>query len=197
MPEDRLRATTIGAVRHPALLVSVLVSSIVIASCGSGSDKTRSTAATTTGRGASGAGSAKAKRKPESGFQKVQAKHPQLPALSGGAGFDRSMVRVSFINTSNPFMVKSAVVYFVTAASGTKALAQAKACVQAYLSKARSAYCFGFPSERTFRFSRVSPGPPAGIKKPCWSVYWGKPRGRRPIGAARNPSFGPLHCPAR
>jgi hypothetical protein len=184
-----------------ALVLVLLAAVTVVASCGSGSDKRRSTAGTTTGRGvetaASGAtGSAKAKRKPKGGFVEAQAKHSRLPALSGAAGFDRSMVRVSFINTSNPFMVKSAVVYFVTAATRSEALAQAKACVRAYLSKVRSAYCFGFPSERTFRFAKVSPRPPADMRRPCWSVYWGKPSGRRPLGSARNPAFATLHCPA-
>ena len=176
-----------------------------LASCGGGSGEKRSTSGRTTGRtdasrapGSSGAtGAAKGKRRPESGFREAQAKHPQLPALSGGAGFDRSMVRVSFINTSNPFRVESAVVYFVTGATGKDALAQAKACVRAYLSRAPSAYCFAFPSDRTFRFAKVRRRPPAEMRRPCWSVYWGKPSRRRPIGAAHNPAFAALHCPAR
>jgi hypothetical protein len=192
-------------VRICAGLQLLLVPAIALAACGGGSSKTRSTAGATAAgspaTGASGvAGSAKRnraqpKRNSKSGLEEVQAKHPQLPALSGSGGFDRSMVRVGFINTSNPFRVKSAVVYFVTPASGTKALVQAKGCVHAYLAKARSAYCFGFPSDRAFRFAMVSPRPPASMRRPCWSVYWGKPTSRRPLGSATNPAFGALHCP--
>jgi hypothetical protein len=106
------------------------------------------------------------------------------------------MVRVSFVNTSNPFGVRSAVVYFVSNGSGARALAQAKACVRAYLAREPSAYCFAFPSERAFRFAKVRRRPPAEMRRPCWSAYWGKPKGRRPIGSASNPAFEPLHCPA-
>jgi hypothetical protein len=106
------------------------------------------------------------------------------------------MVRVSFLNTSYPFGVKSAVVYFVSSGSARDRLARAKACVRAYLAKAPSAYCFAFSSERAFRFSKVRARPPAEMRRPCWSAYWGKPTGRRPIGSANNPSATALHCPS-
>jgi hypothetical protein len=182
-------------VRFGAVLI-FLALTLGFVSCGGGSTETRSTA---TGPGETGtggtAGSSGATGKQESGFESAQTKHPQLPALSGGSGFDRSMVRVSFVNTSNPFMVKSAVVYFVSRGSARRALARAKACVRAYLAREPSAYCFAFSSQRAFRYSRVRRRPPADMRRPCWSAYWGKPKGRRPIGSARNPAAAPLHCP--
>jgi hypothetical protein len=191
--------TTIGAVRSVCRLLVLLALAPVLWSCGSDSDETRSPAGTATGptgsseaKGASGATASGHK----SGFEEAQPKRPLLPALSGEAGFDSSMVRVSFVNTSNPFGVRSAVVYFVSNGSGGGALAQVKACVRAYLAREPSAYCFAFPSERTFRFAKVRRRPPAEMLRPCWSAYWGKPKGRRPIGSASNPAFGPLHCPA-
>jgi hypothetical protein len=100
---------------------------------------------------------------------------------------------VSFIDTSYPFGVKSAVVYFIS--KGPDRLAQAKACVREYLGKAPSAYCFAFGSERAFRYARVSRRPPAKMQRPCWSAYWGKPKGRRAFGTSSNPAAVPLRCP--
>jgi hypothetical protein len=101
---------------------------------------------------------------------------------------------VSFLEQSF-FGAKSQVTYFVAKGAGRQALAQAKACVEQNLRKSRSAYCFAFPSERAFRFSQVSPRPPARIRRPCWVAYWGKPSGRRAIGSSSNPAAMPLHCP--
>lgn len=101
---------------------------------------------------------------------------------------------MSFLEKSF-FGAKSQVTYFVAKRAGRNALAQAKACVGQNLGKAPSAYCFAFSSERAFRFSQVSPHPPAKVKRPCWIAYWGKPSGRRAIGSAANPAAAPLHCP--
>jgi hypothetical protein len=105
-------------------------------------------------------------------------------------------VKVSFVDTSVPFGVKSAVVYFVAKGRSSGWLEQAKACAQSYLSRAPSAYCFAFSSERAFRYSRVSRRPPAKMRRPCWSAYWGKPKGRRPIKSAENPAALALRCPS-
>jgi hypothetical protein len=102
---------------------------------------------------------------------------------------------VSFVNTSHPFGVKSEVVYFVAKGAANRALAQTKDCVREYLAKAPSAYCFAFPSERAFRFAGVSRRPPADMRRPCWSAYWGQPKGRRAFGSSNNPAAAPLHCP--
>jgi hypothetical protein len=101
---------------------------------------------------------------------------------------------VSFLEKAF-FGAKSQVTYFIAKGAGRQPLAQAKACVERNLRKAPSAYCFAFSSERVFRFSEVSRRPPAKIKRPCWTAYWGKPSGRRPIGSANNPAAVPLHCP--
>jgi hypothetical protein len=103
-------------------------------------------------------------------------------------------VKVSFLEKSF-FGARSQVVYFVAQATGGQLLAQAKKCVSHYVRKAPSAYCFAFASERAFRFSGVSRRPPANMRRPCWSAYWGKPRGRRAIGTASNPAEVALHCP--
>jgi hypothetical protein len=184
-------------VRIRLVLLIALALASPLTSCGGGSGgesqttRTSTRAGTSSSRGATGSST----RREKPGFEEAQAKHPELPALSGGSGFDRSMVRVSFINTSNPFGAKSAVVYFVTAASAKEALSQAKGCVRAYLSKAPSAYCFAFGSERAFRFAQVRRRPPADMKRACWTAYWGRSSGRRPIGSAHNPALGALHCP--
>jgi hypothetical protein len=117
------------------------------------------------------------------------------PPESVDAGpFDVSSVRVSFLEKSF-FGARSQVVYFIAVSAGRTPLRQAQACVGHYLRKAPSAYCFAFASQRAFDFSRVSRRPPAKMERPCWTAYWGKPKGRRPIGAATNPSAVALHCP--
>jgi hypothetical protein len=100
---------------------------------------------------------------------------------------------VSFLQKAL-FGARSQVVYFVARGRGSP-LAQAKSCVRRNLRFAPSAYCFAFSSERAFRFSQVSPRPPAKMGRPCWTAYWGKPSGRRTIGSSDNPAALPLHCP--
>jgi hypothetical protein len=108
--------------------------------------------------------------------------------------FDVSSVMVSFLEKSY-FGAKSQVAYFVATNTGQTPLEQARACVGEYLRKAPSAYCYAFSSKRAFGFSRVSRHPPARMGRPCWSAYWGKPKGRRPIGAGTNDAAAALHCP--
>jgi hypothetical protein len=74
-------------------------------------------------------------------------------------------------------------------------LAQARACVRENQSKAPSAYCFVFASERALRFAKVSRRPPAKMGRPCWSAYWGKPKGRPGFGSGDNPAAQALRCP--
>jgi hypothetical protein len=116
------------------------------------------------------------------------------PETTGAGPFDRSTVRVSFLEKSF-FGARSRVVYFIATGGGQTPLEQAQACVGRYLRKAPSAYCYAFASQRAFAFSRVSRHPPANMERPCWTAYWGKPKGRRPIGAGTNPSAVALHCP--
>ena len=118
---------------------------------------------------------------------------PQSEATGAGR-FDGSSVRVSFLEKSF-FGSRSQVVYFIATRGSETPLEQAQACVGRYLREAPSAYCYAFASQRAFAFSRVSRHPPANMERPCWSAYWGKPKGRRPIGAGTNPSAVALHCP--
>jgi hypothetical protein len=178
--------------RRAWLLIVVLA--LGVASCGgSSSDRSRSTGASSPGpTGPSGSASAgEAQSRGASGADGVS----KARARSEGKAFDRSTVKVSFINTSHPFGVKSAVVYFIAQGPSRGWLGQARACARRYLDKAPSAYCFAFSTERAFRYSGVARRPPAKMKRPCWSVYWGEPKGRRPISASSNPSALPLHCP--
>ena len=78
---------------------------------------------------------------------------------SAGSADRRFGEKVSFLEKAF-FGARSQVVYFI-ARKGSPPLDQAKQCVQRNLRKAPpSAYCFAFPSERAFRFSRVSRRPP-------------------------------------
>jgi hypothetical protein len=175
--------------RH-VMVVSLAV--LALASCG-GSGSNSSTVSSSPGptgaTGPSGPGE-RADRSPP----KPEPGSPGAQAVGGGPSFDGSTVRVSFLEKSF-FGAKSQVVYFIAKGAGSDPLAQAKACVARYLRIAPSAYCFAFPSERALRFSHVSRRPPAKMRRPCWSAYWGKPHGRRAIGSAGNPAAGALHCP--
>jgi hypothetical protein len=178
----------IARVRHVSTL-SILLLVVTFAACGgsdSNEDRTVATSPGPTGAAAPGAGSGK--DEPPGGRD--------AGAGSGGAKNEadaRFGEQVSFLEKSF-FGVRSQVVYFV-AGKERPALDQAKQCVQRNLRKAPSAYCFAFPSKRAFLYSRVSPRPPAGMKRPCWNAYWGKPRDRRPLGSASNPAAPALKCP--
>jgi hypothetical protein len=164
------------------------VLALAAASCG-GSDADHSTVATSPGPTGSSGPSATDRapgRSPDASRQ---------PPAGGRREFDRSAVRISFVDTSYPFGSKSQVVYFVANGSASRALAQAKECARQNATKTRSAYCFAFASERALRFSRISRRPPAKMQRPCWSAYWGQPKGRRGFGASSNPAAAALHCP--
>jgi hypothetical protein len=135
---------------------------------------------------------------PTSSKRSATRPSPDETSPADAGAFDVSSVRVSFLEKSY-FGAKSQVVYFVMREAAIKAgqtpLEQAEACVGHYLRKAPSAYCYAFSSQRAFGFSRVSRHPPAKMQRPCWSAYWGKPNGRRPIGADTNAAALALHCP--
>jgi hypothetical protein len=169
----------------------IVILALGLASCGGSSSK-RSTVATSPGpTGSSGPRSAGGT--PDRSPSTPDGDGARSSAPGGGAAFDRSGVKLSFLEKSF-FGAKSQVVYFI-ARAGPPAVDQARACVGRYLRKAPSAYCFAFSSERALRFSGVSRGPPANMKRPCWSAYWGKPKDRRPIGSDTNPAASALHCP--
>ena len=173
--------------RHVATL-SILALALGFASCG-GSDSEDKTVGSSPGRtGANGAGGATKGGQDGSGSRAGGDSNP-----SAGSADRRFGEKVSFLEKAF-FGAKSQVVYFI-ARKDSPPLDQAKQCVQRNLRKAPSAYCFAFPSERAFRFARVSRRPPSSMKRPCWNAYWGKPRDRRPIGSASNPAAGPVHCP--
>jgi hypothetical protein len=174
-------------VRRVATL-SILALVLVLGSCGD-SDSEETTVGSSPGpTGAPGPGGAGKEGQGGSGGRKSADSN-----RSAGSADSRFGEKVSFLEKSF-FGSKSQVVYFI-ARKGQQPLDQAKRCVQRNLRKAPSAYCYAFPSERAFRFSRVSRRPPAGMKRPCWNAYWGKPRNRRPIGSASNPAAGALQCP--
>jgi hypothetical protein len=178
-----------------AVAVAALVAALALASCGGGSDdaKTSSAPASPGPTGTSGAtGSAGKAPRPSGRRLDTGTPDERAPAGAGDAGrFDRASVKVSFVEKAF-FGAKSQVVYFVARGDG---LAQAKACVAAYRGKAPSVYCFGFASDRAFRFAGVSRRPPSAMKRPCWSAWWGQPKDRRAFGSGDNPAAATLHCP--
>ena len=173
--------------RHVSTLSLLLLLVLTCASCGGSDSKEDRTVATSPGpTGATGPGS-KSRQGDSAGRTKAGSGAPKNEAEA------RFGEQVSFLEKSF-FGARSQVVYFV-ASEARPALDQAKACVQRNLRKAPSAYCFAFPSERAFQYSRVSRRPPASMKRPCWNAYWGKPRNRRPLGSASNPAASALNCP--
>jgi hypothetical protein len=164
-------------------VLSLTVLALLLAACGGSGSKSSTVSRSTGSTGASGLSA-----------PKPQPDQVRSPSSSGGKSLGPATVKVSFTEKSF-FGAKSQVTYFVARRGGRSALAQAKACVRGSLRKAPSAYCFAFASERAFRFSQVSPRPPAKMKRPCWIAYWGKPSGRRPIGSGSNGAAAPLHCP--
>jgi hypothetical protein len=171
------------------LVAAVVALALALAACGD-SDSDDSTVATSPGpTGATGATGEPSQQGDRGGAK------PAPGTSTGGSGSENSATRISFVDTSKPFGVKSAVVYFI-AKQPERALPEAKACVREALSRAPSAYCFAFSSARAFRYSRISRKPPARMGRPCWTAYWGKPDGRRTIGAETNPGAESLHCPA-
>ena len=164
-----------------ALALAVLT----CASCG-GSGSKPSTSTVTSSPGSTGSSGTTGAPKPKP----APRSRARLRAPRPSPG---SNVKVSFLQKSM-FGAKSQVAYFVAIGRKTP-LAQARSCVERNLRFAPSAYCFAFSSERAFRFSRVSPRPPAKMGRPCWTAYWGKPSGRRAVGSAHNPAAPALHCP--
>lgn len=63
-------------------------------------------------------------------------------------------------------------VFFVPA-SGRAPLAAAKACVQAYLSDAKSAFCYAFDSDAALDAANIDPNRGA-MKRLCWSAMAGR-----------------------
>jgi hypothetical protein len=174
---------------RPLSTLLVLTLALSLASCGGSESKTTSIATSPGPTGSSGPGAAGKVRRPSAPRPDRNAAPPR--SVGGEAGFDRSAVRVSFLEKAF-FGAKSQVVYFI---APRRPLPKAKACVERYRSKAPSAYCFAFASERAFRFSGVSRRPPSKMERPCWSAYWGKPKDRRPFGSGTNPAAAGLHCP--
>jgi hypothetical protein len=172
--------------------LSIVMLALALASCGDSGSKSSTVDSSRGPTGASGTSSARGARGAGGGSR---SDRDSAPAARSGAGsaFDPSSVKVSFLEKSF-FGAKSQVVYFIARAQPGP-LAQTKSCVRGYLTKAPSAYCFAFSSQRAFRVSGISRRPPANMKRPCWSAYWGKPKGRRPIGSASNPAAPALHCP--
>jgi hypothetical protein len=158
-------------------LLFVIALSLAVASCGgSGSPDHPTTTSSGTAPGPTGPATA----------SKPGRDTPRAPASVRGS--------ISFLETSF-FGAKSQVTYFAVRPGGGSPLAQAQRCVEENLSKAPSAYCFAFSSKRALRYSRISRRPPAKMLRPCWTAYWGKPKGRRAIGSASNAAAAGLHCP--
>jgi hypothetical protein len=174
---------------RPFLTFVILMVALALASCGGSDSKTSSVATSPGPTGSSGPGSAA--EAPHPSAPRPNRRAAPAPSPGRGARFDRSSVRVSFLEKAF-FGAKSRVVYFV---APRRPLAQAKACVEMYRSKAPSAYCFAFASERAFRFSGVSRRPPSKMQRACWSAYWGRPKGRRAFGSGTNPAAAGLRCP--
>jgi hypothetical protein len=174
---------------RPRSTVLALMLTLALASCG-GSDSKTSSTATSPGPTDSSVPSS-APEAPRPSAPRPDRNAAPAPSAGRSARFDRSTVRVTFIEKAF-FGAKSQVVYFVAA---RRPLAQAKACVEHYRSRAPSVYCFAFASERAFRFSSVSRRPPSKMQRPCWSAYWGRPKGRRAFGSGTNPAAAGLHCP--
>jgi hypothetical protein len=172
-------------VRHVSTL-SILLLLLAGASCGGSDSDDDRTVATSPGPGATGPGSQSRENDSHGRPQRGTGRTKNEAEARFGE-------RLSFLEKSF-FGARSQVVYFV-ASNDRPALDQAKECVQRNLRKAPSAYCFAFPSERAFEYSRVSRRPPASMKRPCWNAYWGKPRNRRALGSASNPAAGALDCP--
>jgi hypothetical protein len=118
---------------------------------------------------------------------------PSEPPPSGGSGFDTSKIRLEF--TYKTMFSKSEVALFVASGDPSSHLAQAKSCVAALLAKSPSAYCYAFPSVRSLRAARISRRAPIQMKRECWSAYWGKSKGRHPIGTGSNPAAATSGCP--
>ena len=178
--------------RTSTLAIALLALGLALGSCGDSGSKSSTVDSSPGPTGASGPNSVGG-GSGGGGARGADRRSTPSSSSGGGKAFDPSGVRVSFLEKSF-FGARSQVVYFV-ARAGPRPLGQAKACVARYLSRAPSAYCFAFSSERAFRFSGISSRPPAKIKRPCWSAYWGKPKGRRPIGSSSNPAAPALHCP--
>jgi hypothetical protein len=164
------------------LTVLLLMLALVLASCG-GSSSQRSTVSSAPGpTGTTGP-------------------NPQ-PKTKGGSSGSRpaggtataSPQKISFREKSF-FGALSQVTYFVERRGAGGALAQARDCVRRNLAKVPSAYCYAFSTLRALRFSRISPRPPARMRRACWSAYWGKPKGRPPLGSGSNPAASALRCP--
>ena len=168
--------------------LSIVLLALASLSCGGDSDSERDrTVATSPGpTGTTGPGS-KSRQDGSPGRPDKRSRAPRNEA-DARFGEQLSFQEESFFGT------RSQVVYFV-ASDGSQPLDQAKQCVERNLRKAPSAYCFAFPSERAFRYAGVSRRPPASMKRPCWTAYWGKPRNRRPLGSASNPAAANLDCP--
>ena len=174
--------------RHVSTL-SVLLLVVALAACGGSDSESKKEETVATSPGPTGTAGPSPRSGQSDSPGKPDARAPR-PKNEADARFGE---RVSFREQSF-FGAKSQVVYFV-ANDQRPALDQAKQCVERNLRKAPSVYCFAFPSERAFRYSRVARRPPAGMKTPCWNAYWGKPRNRRPLGSAENPAAAALNCP--
>jgi hypothetical protein len=162
--------------------VLLLVLVLVLASCG-GSSSHRSTVSAAPGpTGTTGASPEPKSKRGSSGSKPV------------GGTSTVSPQKISFLEKSF-FGALSQVTYFVERRGSGSALAQAKDCVRQNLAKAPSAYCYAFPSRRAFRAARISHRSPANMRRACWSAYWGKPKGRSPLGRGSNPAAAALRCP--
>jgi hypothetical protein len=168
-----------------ASFIALAALGLAIASCGgSGASDQPGTSAATQATGATGTSGASQPGKESSGS----------PARRRGAVVERTADSISFRETSF-FGTRSLVTYFVVRPGAGTPLDQAQRCVATGITRAPSAYCFAFASREALRYSKLSSRPPSRMTRPCWAAYWGKPKGRRPIGSDTNGAAASLHCP--
>ena len=170
-------------------VLSMLVLAVLVAASGCGDSNDREETSTA----APAAGPTGTSAPADGAESKSSPSAPKSTAPPEASDFDRSKIRLQY--TYKTIFSKSEVAFFVASGAAGSHIDQAKACVASLLAKAASAYCYAFPSERAFRASRVSRRPPVRMRRECWSAYWGKPSGRRPIGTASNPAAPTQGCP--
>jgi hypothetical protein len=130
--------------------------------------------------------------KDDSGSTADKADKPAAKQPSKSSAFDASTVRVRRL--SKEALGGQVEAYFIAKGPPRMHLAQAKACVEDGLDGAKSAFCYAFPSEAAFRAAKVNRSR-GGMKKLCWSAYWGKPLEGEPSGADGSPTAQLEKCP--